>query len=218
MHESGVFDVQSHTRSHAKVFCDSTVTGFVTPAFAGEDCLDRPLTSTNGAIRFVEPEALGTPLYLRRSRMSDARRYLPDEQAAERCRERVARSGDAAFFERPHWRDELNALTREGGGQFENDAAQAAGILDEINEGRALLNDRLGTTTVRHVALPWGIAGDLTRRALPGTGHVTAFAERPFKRRGVRAGDDRYGLMRLNGKFLTCLPGSGRQWFFTAVR
>ena len=76
----------------------------------------------------------------------------------------------------------------------------------------------VGATTVRHVALPWGIAGDVTRRALPESGHITAFAERPFRRRGVRAGDDRYGLMRLNGKFLTCLPGRGRQWFFTAVR
>jgi hypothetical protein len=218
MHESGVFDVQSHTRSHAKVFCGSTVTGFVTPAFASEPPLDRPLASANGALRFVEPEALGTPLYLLRSRMSDARRFLPDEPAAERCREHVARSGGARFFDRPHWRDELHALARAGGGRFEKDEARAAGILDEITEGRALLNGRLGTTTVRHVALPWGIAGDLTRRALPGTGHITAFAERPFKRRVVRAGDDPYGLMRLNSKYLTCLPGRGRQWFFTAVR
>jgi hypothetical protein len=218
MHESGVFDVQSHTRSHAKVFCDSTLTGFVTPGFGSEPYLDRPLASANGTIRFVEPDALGTPLYLRRSRMSDARRYLPDEQAAERCRDHVARSGGASFFERPRWREELGALTRAGDGRFENDAARAAEILEEINLGRALLNSGLGTTTVRHLALPWGIAGDLTRRALPGSGHVTAFAERPLRRRGVRAGDDRYGLMRLNSKYLTCLPGRGRQWFFTAVR
>jgi hypothetical protein len=218
MHESGVFDVQSHTRSHAKVFCDAGVTGFVTPAFASEPYLDRPLAAGNGAIRFVEPDALGTPLYPRRSRMSDARRFLPDESAAERCREHVVRNGGARFFDRPNWRSELDALARADEGRFENDETRAAGILDEITEGRALLNDRLGTATVRHVALPWGIAGDVTRRALPGTGHVTAFAERPFRRRGVRAGDDRYGLMRLNSKYLTCLPGRGRQWFFTAVR
>ena len=57
----------------------------------------------------------------------------------------------------------------------------------------------------------------MTRRALKKSAHLTAFAERPLRRRGVRAGDDRYGLMRLNGKFLTCLPGRGRQWFLTAV-
>jgi hypothetical protein len=81
-----------------------------------------------------------------------------------------------------------------------------------------LLDDRLGTVTVRHIALPWGIAGDVTRRTLPGSGHLTAFAERPLRRRGVRAGDNRYELMRLSSRFLTCLPGRGRQSFFTTVR
>ena len=219
MLESGVFDVQSHTRSHAKVFCDGPVTGFVTPAFASEPYLDRPLAPPGAASRFVEPEALGTPLYLRRSRMSDALRFLPDEAAAGRCREHVAQRGGARFFDRPGWRQELDAIAQSGtGGRLEDEETRAAAIADEINEGRALLNDRLGTTTVRHVALPWGIAGEVTRHALPGSGHVTAFAERPLQRRGVRAGDNPYGLMRLNSKFLTCLPGRGRQWFFTAVR
>ena len=215
MHASGVFDVQSHTRSHAKVFCDSAVTGFVTPGPAG-DPLDQPLDSTNGSVHFVEPDALGTPLYLRRSRMSDARRFLPDYATAERCRRAVAQGGGPAFFERPGWRTELERLA-QGKGRFETDAEREAAIEAEISEGRTLLNDGLGTTTVRHVALPWGIAGDVTRRALKDSAYLTAFAERPLRRRGVRAGDDRYGLMRLNGKFLTCLPGRGRQWFFTAV-
>jgi len=216
MHKSGVFDVQSHTRSHARVFCDANVTGFVTPGPVG-DPLDMPIESSNGSVHFIEPWALGTPLYLRRSRMSDARRFVPDAATADRCRQHVARNGGAAFFERSDWRSELERLAR-GNGRFETDDEREAAIENEINEGRTLLNAGLGTTTVRHLALPWGIAGDVTRRAVRGSAHVTAFAERPLRRRGVRAGDDRYGLMRLNGKFLTCLPGRGRQWFFTAVR
>jgi hypothetical protein len=216
MHKSGVFDIQSHTRTHAKIFCDAAVTGFVTPGPAG-DPLDLPLESANGSAHFVEPDALGTPLYLQRSRMSDARRFLPDADTAERCRGHVARNGGAAFFERSEWRNELERLA-SGNGRFESDAEREAAIAEEINEGRTLLNAGLGTTTVRHLALPWGIAGDVARRAVRDSPHVTAFAERPLRRRGVRAGDDRYGLMRLNGKFLTCLPGRGRQWFFTAVR
>jgi len=216
MHGSGVFDVQSHTRSHAKVFCDSAVTGFVRPGVAG-DPLDKPLASANGSVRFVEPDALGTPLYLQRSRMSDARRFLPDETTAERCRRLVAERGGAAFFERPDWHAELGRLA-EGNGRFETDDEREAAIEAEITESRRLLNEGLRTTTVRHVALPWGIAGNVTRRALRSSAYVTAFAERPLQRRGVRAGDDRFGLMRLNGKFLTCLPGRGRQWFFNAVR
>jgi hypothetical protein len=215
MHASGVFDIQSHTRSHAKVFCDSAVTGFVTPGVAG-DPLDQPLESDNGSVRFVEPDALGTPLYLKRSRMSDARRFLPDDATAERCRQFVTNNGGPGFFARPAWRNELERLA-QGNGRFETDNEQKAAIADEIQQGRTLLNDGLGTTTVQHVALPWGIAGDVTRHALRDSAFRTAFAEQPLRRRGVRAGDDRYGLMRLNGKFLTCLPGRGRQWFLTAV-
>ena len=65
--------------------------------------------------------------------------------------------------------------------------------------------------------MPWGIAGDAARQAAAATGHATAFAEQPLRRRAVRAGDHRYQLMRLNGKFVTCLPGRGRSWFFSTV-
>jgi hypothetical protein len=187
----------------------------VIPGCAG-DPLDKPLESANGAIRFVEPDALGTPLHLTRSRLSDALRFLPDDATAERCRRYVTDHGGADFFSRQDWRSELERLA-QGNGRFETDAEREAAIEEEMQEGRTLLNDGLGTTTVRHVALPWGIAGTLTRRALRDSAFLTAFAEQPLRRRGVRAGDDRYGLMRLNGKFLTCLPGRGRHWFVTAV-
>jgi hypothetical protein len=217
MHASGIVDVQSHTRSHAMIFSDETLTGFVTPDYAREPLLGRPLASVDDPLRFVEPDALGTPLYQRRSRMSDALRFVADERAGDRCRDHVRRQGGAAFFGRTTWRQELMEIAANSPGAFETATAQAAAIRTELALGRALLNERLGTTSVRHVALPWGIAGELTRRALAETGHETAFAERPLRRRGVHAGDDRFQLMRLSGRFLTCLPGRGRQWFFTTV-
>ena len=218
LHASGIVDVQSHTRSHAKMFSDHHLIGFVAPEYVREPLLDRPLAPANGAVHFVEPDALGTPLYLRRSRMSDARRFVADERVADRCRDHVRRQGGADFFKRAGWRQELQNIAQTSAGVVETEGAQAAAIREELALGRAMLNEKLGTTRVRHVALPWGIAGEVTRRALAETGHETAFAERPFKRRGVHAGDDRFQLMRLNSKFLTCLPGRGRQWFFTTVR
>jgi polysaccharide deacetylase len=219
LHGSGVFDVQSHTRSHAMIFGDSEPGGFVTPAFGSEPLLNRPVTSMNGHIDAIGPDALGTPLFTRRSRMSDARRYFPDEAVAERCRAHVATHGGPAFFTGDAWRRELLAIA--GGqrlGRFETDDDRARVIRDELAAGRAILNDRLQTNTVKHVAMPWGISGALTRQALEATGHDTAFAERPLLRRAIRSGDDRFQLMRLSGRFLTCLPGRGRQWFFTTVR
>jgi len=220
MHASGVWDVQSHTRSHAMIFTDSEDIDFVTPDYAKTPLLERPLVTVGGRSTFLQPDALGTPLPLQRSRMSDGRRYLSHEAAAEQCRRHVARNGGERFFDRPGWRRELHTISGDADiepERFESDAERAAAIREELAEGRALLNERLGTTTVRHVALPWGIAGETTRRALADTGHELAFAERPLKRRGVHAGDDCYQLMRLNGKFLTCLPGRGRKWFFSTV-
>ena len=70
---------------------------------------------------------------------------------------------------------------------------------------------------MRSIALPWGVAGDQTRRALTASGYDIAFAESLWRLRAVTRRDHPFGLMRLNGKFLTCLPGRGRRWFFTAV-
>ncbi len=218
MQASGVFDVQSHTRSHAMIFSGEEIIDFVTPAFSQEPLLNRPITSMNGRVRTVDSDALGTPLYVRRSRMSDACRFIPDEATADRCRAHVAGHGGRAFFDRPDWRRELEQIAATARGQFERDDERRLVITRELAEGRAVLNDRLGTRDVKHVALPWGIAGRATRETLAATGHEIAFAERPWRRRAVRAGDDRYQLMRLNGKFLTCLPGRGRQWFFTTAR
>ena len=181
-----------------------------------EPMLNRPLESEMEA-RFWD-QARSAPAL--RPAVADVERTAlsSGSERGERCRAHVAQHGGRAFFARPGWRAELEPIARTGRGQFEDDATRAAVIREELAEGRAMLNDKLRTTTVRHVALPWGIAGDITRQAVADTGHVTAFAERPLRSRLVRAGDDRYGLMRLNSKFLTCLPGrGGRQWFMTTV-
>ena len=220
MHASGVVDVQSHTQWHVMIFSSATLAGFVTPSFAAESMLNRPLMSptTGGCPRFLEAEALGAPLFVRRSRMSDARRFVPDGRAEDHCRDIVAKNGGEAFFARPDWRAVLKSAAAGAGGHYESEAERTAVIREELSRGREELNARLGIQSVKHIALPWGIAGALASSLLAETGHTTAFAERPLQRRAIRAGDDRFRLMRLNGKFVTCLPGRQRQWFFTTVR
>jgi len=219
MQQSGIVDVQSHTRWHVMMFAGREIAGFVTPAFSDEQLLNRPVVSAalNGRLEFLEPDALGAPLYVRRSRMSDGRRFLPDGCAAERCREVAARGGGADFFRQPGWRETLRRAAGDGGGRFETDEERLHAIRAELAESRQQLNEWLAPHEVRHLALPWGIAGGLTRSLLKACGYETAYAERPLRRRGVRQGDDRYQLMRLNGKFLPCLPGRPRRWFLTTV-
>src|SRR5256885_17141603 len=119
--------------------------------------LNRPLTREADRA-FLGPDALGTPLYLRRSRMSDARRFLPDQSVAERCRAHVARHGGRAFFSRPGWRSELETMAHAGRGHFEDDAQRITVIREEMAQGSAKLKDKLKKTVVRHEDLHWGDA------------------------------------------------------------
>jgi hypothetical protein len=220
MQSSGVIDVQSHTRLHLMIFTGRELAGFVTPEYARQPMLNRPIlsASVDDGLQFLEPDALGAPLFVRRSRMSDGRRFLPESGAGERCREVVQREGGVSFFERPDWRRTLERTAGEPAGDYETDDERIRTIRNELVRGRELLSDRLAPHHVRHLALPWGIAGATTRQLLADAGYATAFAERPLRRRAVRAGDDRFQLMRLNGKFVTCLHGTGRKGFFATVR
>jgi len=212
---SGIIDVQAHSLTHISQFCSAEPVGFVTPAFAREPLLNRPIVSIDGPPRFLEPSALGTPLYVRRSRLSDGVRFLADPAAGARAVEHVASNGGAAFFDRPGWENTLEALLPRGPhGRFETQDEQVRSIERELRECRELLEAKLGVP-VRHLALPWGVSGSVTRSLLERTGYATAFADRMFHARRVRQGDDPFWLMRLNAKFIPCLPGRGRRTFFS---
>ena len=216
LHASGVLDVQSHTRSHAVIFCDRELAGFVGPGYEGLSVMERPLRSAGESVSFIAPGDAGTPLFPTRSRLSGAARFIPDDAAVARCTAHVTENGGDAFFARAGWEEELRRSYGAAAGRTETEAERAAAIRDELTLARDLLQARF-RTPVRSVALPWGVAGPETRRALTTSGYDIAFAESLWRLRAVARGDDPFGLMRLNGKFLTCLPGRGRRWFFTAV-
>jgi hypothetical protein len=217
VHASGVVDVQSHSLTHAAIFCSPEPVGFVTPAYADEPRLNRPLLSTDGPPRFVEPGQLGAPLYPWRSRLSDGRRFLVAPGVVDRLTGHVDSRGGAAFFDRPGWEAELRAQLPAVPGAFEPPDAQERAIARELAESREALDARLGRGTVTHVALPWGVSGRITRRLLERAGYEAAFAERIFHPKRIRHGSDPFWLMRLNGKFIPCLPGRSRRTFFSTV-
>ena len=201
----GLVDVQNHTYSHASVFCADQVTGFVTPEFASTHLLDRPQISQDGEPTFLQPDDLGAPLYAQRSRMSDAVRYVEDMDTRDRCLTRVREEGGATFFAQPGWQRTLRAIAVQGSGMFESDDTRKHAVRLELDRARSVLEDRL-RAPVRHLCFPWGVGGRLAREAARQLGIETAFSERLFGLRAVRAGDDRYRLMRLSGKWITRLP------------
>jgi hypothetical protein len=211
MHASGAVDVQSHTRSHAMVFCADRIAGFVTPGYARRHFLSRPLISLNGNPGYADPAFLGMPLYPQRPRMSDCLRFFDDEGTRARCMDRVRKEGGAAYFTRPGWEQELRELAGKPAGSFETTRQREKAILEELDGSRAVLSSRLGVNTVRHICFPWGIAGTTALRVLAKTGYDTAFSDRLFGMRAVRAGDDPHRLMRLRNEFIFSLPGQGRR-------
>jgi peptidoglycan/xylan/chitin deacetylase (PgdA/CDA1 family) len=195
---SGRVDVQSHTWSHSMVFTSDRVVGAVGPAFAAEPRLNHPRIDAAGPPEFLEADRAGYPLFPRRSRMSEGRRFFPDPDACSRAEARASGSKGS------------DGLVARVAGRWESEADQEGEILRELSDARDLLQSRL-RTPVRHVCLPWGVSGPRTRRALERLGFVSAFANRWSGRFAVAAGDDPFFLKRLNGRHIFALPGRGRR-------
>jgi hypothetical protein len=167
------------------------------------------------ALRFLEPDQLGAPLYVARSRMSDARRVPVPLDTQARCLEFVAKQGGADFFSQLDWTDRLRRITRDGtrarAESVESEADRDRAIEAELDRGRAILNERLRTNTVNHVCLPWGVSSAFTASALPRLGYRSAIANRMQGLLAVKAGDDPYWLKRLPNRYIFHLPGRGRR-------
>jgi hypothetical protein len=195
---SGHVDVQSHTWSHSMIFAGSKVIGAVGPGFAEEPSLNRPRLDSDGRLEFLEADRLGYPLFMRRSRMSDGRRFFPDLEACARA-EALA-SGPSG----------TGGLVSRIDGHWESEADQESAILLELDKARSELQARLGAP-VQHICLPWGVTGTKTVRALERLGFRSAFANRWGGRFVVQPGDHPFFLKRLNGRHIFALPGKGRR-------
>ena len=215
LHASGIIDVQSHTRTHARIFTSGTVAGFVEPGYDATLLLVRPQVAAD-PLRFVGPDDLGAPLYEHRSRMSDGPRMRHTEVAHDACVGLVASEGGPAFFSRADWRARLQSLADGFSARAtpESGREQQHAIDEQLDLSRAELNGRLGTRTVNHVCLPWGVSGQRTAAALKRLGFATAFANRFAGVHAVRRGDDPHWLKRLPNRYIHRLPGRGRRWWF----
>ena len=211
LHASGAVDVQCHTHTHSRVFTSAELIGFVTPKDAPMPLLNRPQVDPPPHLRFVTDADLGAPLFPARSRMSDGPRVAFTSDVHKQCVERVASEGGAAFFERSDWRARLAPIVASTQSRVESGAEQGRAIEEELDCGRAILNDRLGTTSVNHVCLPWGVSGARTAEALARLGFRTAFANRLRGVHAVRRGDHPHWLKRLPNKYIFRLPGRGRR-------
>jgi hypothetical protein len=196
------------------VFAAPVIVDFVSPAFRRESLLNRPRVDRDGAPRFLDPAALGAPLYVRRSCMSDALRFYPDTATGARTTEYVTANGAERFFDRPGWRAELRRVAGEPQGTSQDPGVRDRAIEEELRGAREDLESSLPGHLVDHICLPWGVAGHATRAALERCGYRSAFANRFRGRFAVAAADDPYALKRLSNRYIFALPGRGRRYAF----
>ncbi|HEY7054965.1 MAG TPA: polysaccharide deacetylase family protein [Vicinamibacterales bacterium] len=207
---SGLVEVQSHTYTHSVVFTDDRVRDFVQPSYARQSVFHRPRIGSVRDPAYVPVSALGHPIFGRRSRMSDGRRFLPDPAACRALIDYVAANGGPDFFERPDWLGDLRGRAGSIGGRWEAERDREREIEEELAISRDVLSLRLGTP-VKHACLPWGVSGAATTRALQRVGYETAFANRWRGRLAVAAGDEPYFLKRLHHRYVFSLPGRSRR-------
>ncbi len=211
MHKSGVIDIQSHTHSHAMIFCDDVVSGFVTPDWNSTP-LSRPVIRfEDKSVVTLTGDMAGAPLYSTRSRMSGARRFLDDEDCRRRCIEYVCTHGGADFFRKNRWEEELREIEKESAGRFETDDERTEALRRELVKSRQILRERLQKDEVDQVCLPWGICGDETEKLAGESGYRSAVSDRLFGKRYMAGRSNPFRIMRLKHKYIFRLPhGKGR--------
>ena len=213
MHSSGVFDFQSHTLRHHRVFVNDRLRGFVTPAMVARlhphDLLlwdeSVPVESS------YPPPSLGAPLYASQPRMLATRARRDDPGLRAACTALVTEAGGEAFFDRPDWRRELSKLVRHGArsseARWETAEQRDEVLVRDLGRARAMIEKRLPGKRVRHLAWPWGVAGEHAVRAARTAGYEACFWGKASGTYTNRVGGDPMRFARIGEDFVRRLPG-----------
>ena len=215
--ESGLIDFQSHTLYHHRVPVSPRIVDYVHPRMS-DALFDVPVAlGQEDRLRADGIEGLlGAPIYESESLMACRSIYRPDPRLAQACIDYVRRMGEHAFFRSPGWRKDLARLTtdwrerHDDQGSFADASAVAHERSTDLGRSRALIEQRLPGTEVRHLCYPYTLGSEAAVRASREAGYLTNFWGVLPDRRTNRAGDDPYHCPRLKGDYLHRLPGRGR--------
>ena len=217
MQQSGVWDIQSHTLTHGRVWNSDRVLAFHHPCSNHKVLAKVPATllvddSPQGQIS--GSLSLGLPLHDDSPRMDVTRRFVPDSEEKLHMAEFVRCHGGPTFFARSGWERELlrtiSEFRKDRPGHWETEEESRTAIRNELLEARHLIESKTGGP-VRHLLFPWERGNRLAVEVARETGHLTALFGVIHGRRTNRPGNDPLGIPRLSWKFIPLLPGEGRQ-------
>jgi len=177
MESSGLVEIQSHALTHTWFFKGPRIVDFWHPGSATEPLgavwmiwnrfpERKPfyLTEANG---LEEKIPYGTPVY-EHGKSLETTRFFPEEKDLERIlTDHVASEGDG-FFDKPGWKDELNAVVNRfrdkhgENGRYESSEEHCARTRHELAESKRLLEEGLGHE-VPGLCLP---GGGVTKKAI----------------------------------------------------
>jgi peptidoglycan/xylan/chitin deacetylase (PgdA/CDA1 family) len=210
--KSGVFEVESHSLTHARVHTLPTLAGFLTPAAReGYHAMDVPLVHQNGGDLLAPDVPLGTPLLRSAPRTSEALRFYEDAAVRKACVDAVAEGGGEAFFRRRGWERRLWRLAARTPvtGRLESPLEREQAIRRELVEAKRQIEERTGRP-VTHLCYPWHDSGPTAERIAAEAGYRTAFCGKVPGVPITRVGGDPLKIARIGEDYVELLPGRGR--------
>ena len=209
---SGLFDIQSHSLSHARVHTTARVAGFMRPELRnGYGPLDIPLIHDNGRDLAAAEIPLGTPFFRSEPRLSEALRFYEDPSVREACIERVAQEGGEGFFWRRGWDEDLRRLLakRPARGRLESTEDRETAIRRELAASKELIGERTGKPAI-HLCYPWHVSGPTAQRVAREVGYRTAFCGKVSGVPITLPAGDPHAIARIGEDYVELLPGEGR--------
>ncbi|MBN1352390.1 polysaccharide deacetylase family protein [candidate division KSB1 bacterium] len=216
MHLAGAVDFQSHTMHHAGINISSRIIDFYYPGFVSHQVWNLPVQAENGKDRYFQPPQLGMPIFEYASRLSDHRRYFPEESFIKACVKFVRENGNEAFFRDKRWRSRLTTLVNDYrkshsfSGYYEAKEEQEKRIAEELVQSREEIDARITGKSVRHFSFPWNETGKIASRLVKECGYETAYGGllKTYSSDGYAG--KLYYINRLSGDFIFRLSGKGR--------
>lgn len=219
---SGLVEIGCHSATHSLVQTSPKVRDFIGPdfdpgRFANSDI---PLSIHDDPLRPQRRKALGRPITAAASRLSGRPRWHEPLHLQEKLADRINREGGRSFFDRTHWRRQLQQVYREtigrAGGHYESADETEASIVTELDHAQTLLQSLLPDTPMRHFCYPWF--------------EGCSFADRELARRGYRylhygpdvltraLANGGWQVQRLNEDWIWTLPGKNRRSFLDIMQ
>ncbi len=216
LHNSGYVDIESHGMFHMLVSTSPKIIDFVNPDFDpyhyGNIHIPGFVKEKSGTVMYRD-FVLGHPVYKHFPRLGGQLKYLDSDIVRNACESYVKDNGDASFFKRNNWRQELMNVVDElkpANLNYETDDEMMNAMRDELVLSKSIIESRLSNKTVRQFCFPWFAACEKSAKLAHEAGYeaIHLGAGPGFKPlRGVKYPEF---VTRLQEEYLMNLPGKGK--------